>query len=616
MARKGAAVAGAAGLVGVGVLIALLELPVWPYILMVAWLCVSAGARRRGWTWSVVSFSLAATTSLYAVSMASAAIGTPFHASMPCVAGLAGLVALRDLSIHGVARAPHASALWIGVAPLVWVGAAALGAVLSGGSRWDWALRGDSANNVLFARDVIIDHGTAFAGTNPVPLPQLAVALGMLGEGAHSVASDIASYVLVWHLLIVATTASAGLFGRQVALRSGVRRRGVLAVSTVLPAACVLSWALTGSAMQFGFINAHLSVMLVVLSLLIGLSAPNPSAGFIVQVMVAVDLLVTWSPLAVVPVVMAVFHLVAAIRRGPSRREWLNLGVAAALGLGYAVATVAAEAGSLHGAFSSNGGVWAPSLRTSSAVIVALLVAGLLISRSAATLGRWAMTATLAVATALAGTLVLAGGHWTYYPMKMAWLTVVVAGVVLAALAAPGLAIVAPRFARFGPALAVAAGLVALGGPIVLAHVTPRPSSVVEPFAAVVAPSDGGGDRLYGLVEALGTGHDGIALLWESGARDEREADFWILNEASGRFSAAKQPQERFAVRALAYAQLSPVDKQLCGISGLIGAPVMVYTADPALEDRVRNACGVDAPTIQTVGAAAPTLIARVLANQ
>lgn len=476
-------------------------------------------------------------------------------------------------------------------------------------------LGGDSANNVLFARDVIIDHGTAFAGTNPVPLPQLTVALGMSGEGISSVAGDIASYVWVWHLLIVATTASAGLLGRQVALRSGVRRRGVLAVATVLPAACVLSWAVTGNALQFGFINALLSVMLVVLSLTVGLASPNPTAAFIVQVMVAVDLLVTWSPLAAVPVVMAGFHLVVAVRRDPSRREWLRLGVAAAVGLGYAVATVAAKASELHGAFSSNGGLLAPSPRTSAAVLVGLLVAGFLISRCLATLGSWVLTATLALATALAGTLMLAGGNWTYYPMKMAWLVVIVAGIVLAALAVPGLAIVAPRFAGLGPALAVAAGLVAVAGPPVVSDVTSHVPPIVEPFTSVVAPS-GGGDQLYRLVKALDTDDDGVALLWESGARDERGVDFWILNEASGRFSAGRQPGERFAVRALAYAQWSPADTQLCDVSALLGAPVVVYTADPTLEGRIRDACGVVAPEIHTLDAANPNLIARVLANQ
>lgn len=607
------ATACAIGVVAVGLFVALLELPVWPYILVVGWLCVSAVARGHGWAWAVVTVGVVGTTALYGASVASAEMSLHFSTTMAVVVGLAGLLALRDLLIRGGARAPRVSALWIGAAPLVWLGAAAVGAVSSGGSRWDWALRGDSANNVLFARDVIIDHGTAFAGTNPVPLPQLAVALGMFGEGTYSVASDIASYVWVWHLLTIATTASAGLLGRQVALRSGVRRRGVLVIATVLPAACVLSWAFAGSALQFGFINAFLSVMLVVLSLVVRLCAPSPSAGFVMQVMVAVGLLVTWSPLVAVPVVMVVFHLVVAIRSGLSRREWLRLGVGAALGLGYAVA---AEAGALHGAFSSNGGVWAPSLRTSVAVLGVLLVVGFLISRRAQALGRWAMTTTLALTTALAGTLVLAGGHWTYYPMKMAWLTVVVAGVVLAALTAPGLAIIATRFARLGPALLVAVGVVALAGPPVLAHATSRASSIVEPFTSIVAPSDGGGDHLYRLVEALGTKENGIALLWESGSRYEREVDFWVLNEASGRFSAAKQSNERFAVRALAYAQLSPAETQLCDVQGLVGEPVVRYTPDPALEGRVRDTCGADAPTIHTLDTAAPNLIARVLASQ
>ena len=79
---------------------------------------------------------------------------------------------------------------------------------------------------------------------------------------------------------------------------------------------------------------------------------------------------------------------------------------------------------------------------------------------------------------------------------------------------------------------------------------------------------------------------------------------------------AGQQPAERFAVRALAYGQLSPTDTPLWRISGLMGASVIVHTADPALEARVRDTCGVDAPSIQTVGAADPNRIARVLANQ
>ncbi|NTV40506.1 MAG: hypothetical protein HGA51_11215, partial [Demequinaceae bacterium] len=532
----------------------MIDLPVWPFIVLVGCLVVSAVARRHGWAWAAAEVAVVGTTVLYGASVTSAEVGLSFHATMAFLVGLAGLLALRDIAINGGPRAPQASALWIAVAPLAWLGAAAAGAFYSGGSRWDWALGGDSANNVLFSRDVIIDHGVSFAGTNPVPLPQLAVALGMSGEHSHSLASDIAAYVSVWHLLIVAATGSAGLLGRHVALRCGAEGRGVLAVATVLPAACVLSWAATGNAVQFGFINAHLAVTLVVLSLIVGLSAPNPSAGFVMQVMVAVDLLVTWSPLAAVPVVMAVFHLVAAFRGGLSRREWLRLGGGAVLGLGFAAATVVAAASALHGAFSSGGGVWAPSLRTSAAVILTLLVAGILISRSVRALGSWVMFAALALATALGGTLVLAGGSWTYYPMKMAWLAVVVAGVVLAALAAPGVAIIVPRLARLGPALAVAGGLIVVVGPPVLGHGTSLAPLIVEPFTRIVAPGDGGGDSLFRLVEALGTDDASIALLWGSGSANERNADFWVINESSARFSAAHQPRERFAVRALAYA--------------------------------------------------------------
>jgi len=610
------AAACAIGVAVAGFLVALCELPVWPYILVVGWLWVSAVARRNGWVWAVVTISVVATTALYGVALGSAAVGTSFHASMALVVGLAGLLAMRDLFLHGGARAPRASALWIGAVPFVWLGAATVAAFSAGGSRWDWALMGDSANNVLFARDVIIDGGTLFAGTNPVPLPHLAVALGMAGEGTSSVANDVASYVWVWHLLIVATLALAGMLGRHVALRLGVRTWSGVAVATVLPAACVLSWVATGNALRFGFINAHLSVFLVVLSLAVGLMALNPLTGFVVQVMVAVDLLVTWSPLAVIPVVMALFHVVAAVRRGPSRREWLYLGVGGALGLGYAVATVVSAAGAVQAVFSSGGAVWGPSPRTISVVLAALLIAGFLIWRRVAAVGRWVMSAALALVTALAATLVLAGGEWTYYPMKMAWFALIVAGVVLAPLAAPVLAIVAPRVARVGPLLALGAGVVVVVGPPVASHATARGLWISDPLTQLVAPYDGGGDQLYGLVEALGTDNDAVALLWDSGARYEREVDFWVLNEASGRFSAGPQADERFAVRTLAYAQLNPEDTQLCDVRRLIGAPVVVYTADPALDSRIRDACRDDAPTIQTLDAADPNLIARVLANQ
>lgn len=602
--------------VGVGFLVAVLATPVWPYILAVAGLCMSAVALRYGWAWAFVTVSVVATTALYGLSMVSAAIGAPFHVAMASVVGATGLLALRHVFLNGGARAPRASALWIGAVPLGWLGAAALGAGLPGGSRWDWALMGDSANNVLFARDVILDHGAPLGGDNPVPLPHIAVALGMSGGGTSAAAGDIASYASVWHLLIVASSVSAGILGRHVALRLGVKTWSGIAVATVLPAAVVISWAATGNALRFGFINAHLSVFLVVLCLLAGLLAPKPVLGFVVQVMVAVDLLATWSPLAVIPAAMAMFHLVPVMRRGFSRREWWYLGVAGTLGLGYALVTAVAARVGLRTVFSSNGGVWAPSLRTISGVIVILLVVGFVISRRAQAVGRWVMTVALAMVASLAGTLVLAMGAWTYYPMKMAWFALTIAGLVLAALAVPILTVVVPRAAPLAPAVALVVGLVLVLGPPVASHGTARSSWIVEPVTALVAPVDGGGDQLYGLVEALGTDSDSVALLWQSGARYEREVDFWVLNEASGRFSESQQGDERFAVRALAYAQFQPADIQLCGAQGFLGAPVIVYTADPSLEGRIRDTCGVDAPTIQMLDAADPNLIARVLANQ
>src|SRR5690606_27798038 len=76
-----------------------------------------------------------------------------------------------------------------------------------------------------------------------------------------------------------------------------------------------LGWFWTGYPIKFGFINAHVAyvVVLATVAAYLGL-VRKPWLGLALQLLAAVLLILTWSPLAVFPAVLGVAHMAVVLR--------------------------------------------------------------------------------------------------------------------------------------------------------------------------------------------------------------------------------------------------------------------------------------------------------------
>lgn len=599
----------------VAVLSAMRNVPMLPALLVAAVLVVWALAPRIGWVAAGVAVAVCAPLGLYLASTIAAATAISVRACVAavCVAAIAAACVRRGQSVTPGVDAFRLTA--VGAVPALWVLVSGVGAVIHRGWARDWALSGDSANNVLFARDVLAYGGTPWHGENPVPLPHVLIAMDMAGGEIPAPGNDLTAYLVTWHLLILMCLILAGLMGNVAVRRSGVRGRLLEAMATVLPPVFVSSWAVTGHALGFGFINSHVGLALCLLSLLAALLPMRAAWGLAMQVGVALLLIGTWTPLAALPAVMGMVQALRVLRERPSRRTlaWLALLISGSLLLvADRVLTFRSSAGS---AFASAGGVMAPSARTLAVTLVVLVAVALVaVARGASSVGRWALVSAGGLGLGVAVTSVLARGQWAYYPMKMSWFAGVIAITVLATLAIPLVAHVRPSRAIPVAAGAVVFGVVATVVPAVIHETTGRPGWLVDPWSRVVGV--GSADDLASLIEQSQHEAPGVVLLWGTGSAAEETHNFWIVNLASGAFDPSAEAEPRLAARTLAYAMLNPGVAQLCEAESRLPERVTVVTGDPQLRGAVDQACGADAPSVVDLADVSEAMRDRVQSTQ
>lgn len=478
----------------------------------------------------------------------------------------------------------------LAIVPLWWTLVAAVAVVKPGSSAHDWALSGDSANNVLFSKDIVTANGLRLVSENPVPLPHLLVALGMPSGSVPTVA-DVTAYVWVWHLSIAATAGLAALMGFRMA-RAGSLSSPYVWLSALVPASLVVSWAVTGYASAFGFINVHVALAIVFASVALMVGRINAAVAVAAQVGAAILLVLTWSPLAVVPAAAAVAPALALLRRSATRRDRLFAAVAVLGGAVFLLARYRSSAQGLSDAVASQAGVVAPSQRSVIALVAVVFLGVVVCWRPSRAISTVVGTITAAVALALAATTLLVGA-WTYYPMKMAWFAVAIVAIVVAAAAPTVVATRANRVAWLTPgAVVVATGLLVVGVPV-WAQMQGRAEWIRDPAASIVFPG-GGGDAVF---DALNDMHaTETSLLWSSGVTVEREADFWAASLRSGVFHPVDEADARFGLRALAYAQMHPDDTYVCEFARRWDGPLVVRTS--SVERSAQLVASCDAPNL------------------
>ncbi len=479
---------------------------------------------------------------------------------------------------------------------VLWLGVLSASAFVRDAARVSWAMTGDAANNVLFARDIILQPGIALGGgANPVPLPSAVAALAMaFGRDGLSSADllrhDVTAFAFVWALLIGVTSVMAGTAASAIA-RASDARPAVVAMTGATASLLPLSWFFTGYPIEFGFFNVHVALPIVFAAIFSYFgSRESPVVSLALLTFAATLLLASWSPLVLIPgalglvVVLRHWRQVIAFRNGS---HWL-LAVGIFQLLAYGVLVVVPSLLVLGGALGAQGGVvafhkWMLPAAASITVVLALVArkgknSDALFGSLAVALG-----ATVALAVLLATTL-RGSSEWTYYPLKLAWLMTCI-------LIVYSLGLLLPAATRIFGSRRIQLGLfgLVLVGTIGFTFVAPmtsvgqrrQPIYVRILAGNVVGIGDNVAQEIFALADTRKP-----RILWKSQNPHEDMINFWLLEMAS------ESVKDGFALRTAAYNAFTMTHtSQLCSVLYLIGPGTQVLTSSPALSSEVTNEC-------------------------
>jgi hypothetical protein len=570
----------------------------WPQILGVGAVATLVLARRFGVARGVV----AATVLVGAALFAAALIAPHFvlslrEVSIVCIT-MVGLGAVlgawhwgpppmpqlrRGLVTMAVACA--GSAVWlvgIGIAQLV-PSATSLG----------WAMSGDAAPHLIQSRTVL-GHGGVDAtllADNPVPYLHGLLAQLATGEAHQGVLADqIALFAQTWAVLIALATLVGALAAREVALIAGARRSTGLIVAAVA-AALGLTWFYVGYPVKFGFTNSHVVAILLGCTVIAAVHVRrSPWWALTCSAVVAVGMLATWSPLAVLPLAVGAVAAARVVveRARPGRLAAVTTVMAFAFAAGYAVLYQLPLLRAAQSALAVEGGLaFFPELMLPLALLWCALMAWVAFWRR----DMWVLAALvtfLAVAAiGLVATVWLAGnpwlGPWTYYPQKFAWQVTATVGLIGWGL----LGALADRVERgrwF--VLGAPAALVALAsGPLML-----LPGSMFKTVSSVLVIENFLGepeedrDRHFDLVVAAEDA-PGVVTLWATEEYFQGPFNHWRLQLArEGRDDATRLVLH---VRSHFFFQVAEV----CEAASVIPGELIVLTTDPDGAATIASRC-------------------------
>ena len=513
--------------------------------------------------------------------------------------GLVGSVALARAHLVPRSPGPDLAPLWVPalLGPVVWVTTVLSGAASGSSARMPWTLMGDAITHLLFARNML-DVGGVPTGTsqNPVPLPAALIAVGDWAgrtqvADADLLAHDMRGLGVIWTLLITATCFTAGL---AAAMTIGTRYPRLAAAAGAIGSVLPLTWFVSGYAIEFGFYNAHVVLPVLFVCWVVMIADRRSGVAVLLILMLATTvLLATWTPAALVPVALGariVLQQRGRLVATRSARIVLSLGTAQGLAcVGLVVLPGLRGQGS---ALSADGDVYPLSPWVALASLIAALTVAMIARRRGDPLAGPIVAMAAGSALGVLGLLLVNAGQatvWNYYPLKFAWLTTVLALLVLV-----------PTTVRLvvSTGRLVAGGLV--GGVLVLAlavalTLAPRAiegRSTSNPLVwAMSGSAFADPDQLDQILR--GSDSSRPSILWESGQDDEKITNFWILQMLSG------FPDDDDPLYRISYSYHPDDLTDLCEITRLVRPPLTVRTAESGLSDELVSSCpGVDARVV------------------
>ncbi len=495
-------------------------------------------------------------------------------------------------------------------------------ALRSSGPKLAWAMANDSTFNVMSARFVVGDGGVDLdRHFNVAPLTSELVALFMVPGRSSLAPADLMQHDVVRSTQVLLLLLAVMSVGGSLIVASAVpaRHRHARAVLAVCAGLLPWSWFVGGYSFQYGFWNAIVAGVVLVMSWLAWVQAPHsPRVGSAVQACAATVLLTVWAPLVLVPagfgtvLVLRHWRTHLALRRG-ALALWF-VPVVLFFVFGYVLTKPTVETSTTALAF--DGAFFA--IAHSTPGVVALVATAVVLVSASLRGERWELLG-VAVLVVLGwlGLHYLMGqraasptGEWGYYPQKFSWLMCVLAPYVVAAAVAALLPLV-----RGGRAAAAAVVVAALGlSAVVMAQIPPadsRPPSTESNPSPRPAPDYRATSMFFPLSVARRHGASDfddaarqmfawsspkdkiLAARWFHDRSLEGFADFWLLQQPI----TTGFP----AVRNYAYTLDSRSATALCAVVGTWGGGVRLETRSATLEPQMRRSCPTAKFTVHLV---------------
>jgi len=514
------------------------------------------------------------------------------------------LLLVRSPPAH---RRPSRGALvlWLPatVGALGWLAVRALSFVVQDASRVSWAMEGDATNNLFLARQIVHDNGIVLGSDqNPVPFAAGLVAIPLSIEGVGnpggSLETDLWVFAAVWTVLLAACCIAAGVVAASVV---DPRRPTLVGVAGAAGSLLPLTWFVAGLPIEYGYLNVHVVFPLLLASWLAYLGAARaPAVALVALVSLSALILVTWSPVTLIPVALGILVVV----RHPKsifvahRRTALVPVVAVALFLVFALGlTVPAFFSQAEALEAPGHGYPATWLLSAALALGTLAAAALLRTRIVAPVFAGTVAVVAASYAALASTFYVSRDlfdPWNgYYPVKLVWL---IAALMLPVSASLLFAAGARLERRALRATAAALAAVLIVGLAAAPPVdTPAGYIARQPAERIL----GGhvwqtGDAAVDVIVAL-SARDEIGILWESASSDEALVNYWAL-DAAGADLEGDEALRRFAFKEYgAFRATGSHDafstNALCALLRDPSRELVIYTDNPALEGEFAENC-------------------------
>jgi hypothetical protein len=427
--------------------------------------------------------------------------------------------------------------------------------VLPDGSTVAWAMQGDAANNLYFARTILEDNGIAIgAESNPVPVvaSTLAVPLSLahlLPTSVPSLAIDLSVFAWTWSAVIMLCCVA---MGAVVASLVGAGRPVTRAIASAIGSLLPLTWFVTGLPIDFGYLNAHFALALLLACWIVFVDGDRaPAACLTLLVGLAILILLTWTPVVLVPVAFGVVVVARHRRVLLAARGWaLAAPLAGAVVFLLLAAALTAPTYFAQTDELAAGGHGYPSTWVMGIALigVALISAAWLRTRVPVPVFAGVVALLVSCYAALASVLYVARDlfdQWSaYYPAKLAWLVCALL-VPIAASLLIGVVSRARRPTRSPLVYATAALAVATAAFVPLS--LPANYEPLQPADRLLAGKAWHtGDEAAGVIVALAQA-GGVGIVWDAGSADEAVINFWAMDAAGGHYYGVE------ALRAFAF---------------------------------------------------------------